>query len=234
MRFDDPEVREFLARSMILRLAALSPKGQPNIRCLWFVCQQGRIYIFTGETNPTSRGISVHPHVALLFDGERGPRSSRLLRVRGRAVFRRESGIVARVMLGLARKYFLTRPGLRNLLASARSANPASSSPRSALCAPHLPLDVTRGGELAEPLAKWRCPRLRDSRRRPTHPSLAAPTQFPKQPQSLFRSVNPIPKIISRRQAEMPRVAWRTGRPTARNGRVPLGEQLSSLSSVVR
>ncbi|MBF8286541.1 MAG: hypothetical protein HW393_355, partial [Dehalococcoidia bacterium] len=55
MRFDDPEVREFLARSMILRLAALSPKGQPNIRCLWFVCQQGRIYIFTGETNPTSR-----------------------------------------------------------------------------------------------------------------------------------------------------------------------------------
>jgi uncharacterized pyridoxamine 5'-phosphate oxidase family protein len=122
MRFDDPEVREFLARSMILRLAALSPKGQPNIRCLWFVCQQGRIYIFTGETNPTSRGISVHPDVALLFDGERGgPRSGRLLRVRGRAVFRRESGIVARVMLGLARKYFLTRPGLRNLLAHART-----------------------------------------------------------------------------------------------------------------
>jgi len=119
MRFDDPEVRELLARSMILRLAALSPKGQPNIRCLWFVCQRGRIYIFTGETNPTSRGISAHPDVALLFDGERGSRSSRLLRVRGRAVFRRESAITGRVMLALARKYFLTRPGLRNLLAHA-------------------------------------------------------------------------------------------------------------------
>jgi general stress protein 26 len=121
MRFDDPEVREFLARSMILRLGALSPKGQPNIRCLWFVCQRGRIYIFTGATTPTSRGISVHPDVALLFDGERGPRSSRLLCVRGHAVFRKESGIVARVMLRLARKYFLTRPGLRNLLAHART-----------------------------------------------------------------------------------------------------------------
>ena len=121
MSFDDPEVRELLARSMILRLAALSPMGQPHIRCLWFVCQQGRIYIFTGEASPTGRGISVHPDVTLLFDGERSPRSSRLLRVRGHAVFRKESGIVARVMLRLARKYFLTRPGLRNLLAHART-----------------------------------------------------------------------------------------------------------------
>ena len=120
MRFDDPEVREFLARSMIMRMASLSPKGQPLIRCLWFVCQQGRIYIFTGDINPTGRSISVHPKVTLLFDGERGPRSSRLLRVRGHAVYRRESGIVLRVLLGLARKYFLTPPGLRNLLANAR------------------------------------------------------------------------------------------------------------------
>lgn len=119
MRFDDPEVREFLARSMVLRLASLSPKGQPIIRCLWFVCQQGRIRIFTGEAAPTGRSISVHPDVTMLFDAERGPRSSRLLRVRGRAVYRRERGIVARALLGLARKYFLARPGLRNLLANA-------------------------------------------------------------------------------------------------------------------
>jgi uncharacterized pyridoxamine 5'-phosphate oxidase family protein len=115
MRFDHPEVRQFLDRSMILRLAALSPKGLPNVRCLWFVCWHGRIYIFTGETTPTSRGIAVHPDVSLLFDGERDPRSGRLLRVRGRAVFRTESGITARVMLALARKYFLTPAGLWNM-----------------------------------------------------------------------------------------------------------------------
>jgi hypothetical protein len=111
MRFDDPEVREFLARSMVLRLASLSPKGQPIIRCLWF-------RIFTGEAAPTGRSISVHPDVTVLFDAERGPPSSRLLRVRGRAVYRRERGIVVRALLGLARKYFLARPGLRNLLAN--------------------------------------------------------------------------------------------------------------------
>ncbi len=121
MRFEDPEVREFLARSMILRLATLSPKGQPRIRCLWFVCQRGRIYIFTANSTPAGRSITARPEVALLFDGEQGPLSERILRVRGRAVFRGESRVAGRVMLGLARKYFLTRPGLRNLLAHART-----------------------------------------------------------------------------------------------------------------
>jgi uncharacterized pyridoxamine 5'-phosphate oxidase family protein len=125
MRFDDPEIREFLARSMIVRMASLSPKGQPIIRCLWFVCRQGRIYTFTAENTPTGRGICVHPDVSLLFDGERGPRSSRVLRVRGRAVYRRERGLVARVLLRIARKYFLAAPGLRNLWAHSKTVPPA-------------------------------------------------------------------------------------------------------------
>ena len=120
MKFDDPEVREFLARSMVMRMASLSPKGQPLIRCLWFVHQQGRIRVFTTELAPTGRGISLHPVVTLIFDGERGPRSSRLLRLRGHAVYRRERGIVLRALLGIARKYFFAPPGLRNLLANAR------------------------------------------------------------------------------------------------------------------
>ncbi len=120
MKLDDPEVREFLARSMVLRMASVSAKGRPIVRCLWFVCQRGRIHTFTAEVTPTGRSISVHPDVILLFDGERGPRSPRVLRVRGRAAYRRESGVVARALLGIARKYFLTPPGLRNLLAHAR------------------------------------------------------------------------------------------------------------------
>jgi hypothetical protein len=120
MRLDDPEVRELLDRSMILRMASVSPKGQPLVRCLWFVCQRGKIHTFTGEATPTGRSISVHPDVVLLFDGERGAPSSRILRVRGRAAYRRELGVVARVLLGLGRKYLLTPPGLRNLLAHAR------------------------------------------------------------------------------------------------------------------
>lgn len=125
MRSDDPEISEFLAHSMIVRMASLSPKGQPIVRCLWFVCRRGRIYTFTSQNTPTGRGIFVHPDVALLFDGERGPPSSRVLRVRGRAVYRRERGTVARVLLGIARKYFLAASGLRNLWAHAKTVPPA-------------------------------------------------------------------------------------------------------------
>ena len=53
MTFDDPEIREFLGHSMILRLASLSPKGQPLVRCLWFVCLQGRMFLFTSVLTPT-------------------------------------------------------------------------------------------------------------------------------------------------------------------------------------
>jgi hypothetical protein len=38
----------------------------------------------------------------------------------------------------------------------------------------------------------------------------------------------PDPKIISWYQTEMPRVVWRMGRPTARNGRAPLGDELGT------
>jgi hypothetical protein len=122
MRFEELEVREFLDHSMIMRMGSLSPKGQPLIRCLWFVLLKGRIYIFVTELSPTGCGISVHPNVTLLFDGERGAASGRVLRVRGRAAYRRDRGTVVRVLSRLARKYLLTPPGLRNLLAHARIA----------------------------------------------------------------------------------------------------------------
>ncbi len=120
MRFDDPEVREFVGRSMVVRLAALSPKGQPMIECLTFICRRGNIYMTYQDNRPTGRAISVHPDVVLLFDGELGPRASHLLRARGHAVFGWEGRILARVVLGLARKHLLTRPGLRHVRANWR------------------------------------------------------------------------------------------------------------------
>jgi hypothetical protein len=45
---------------------------------------------------------------------------------------------------------------------------------------------------------------------------------------------SPDPKIISRYQTKMPRVVWRTGRPTARNGRAPLGDGWSEHGGAVR
>lgn len=120
MTASDPEVLAFLDHSMIMRMGSLSPKGQPIFRCLWFVRRKGRICIFVTELPPTGRGVGVHPEVTLLFDAERGPPMDRLLRIRGRASYRRDRGIVVRVMSRIALKYFLRPPGLRNLFAYRR------------------------------------------------------------------------------------------------------------------
>ena len=89
-----------------------------------------------------------------------------LSRCVGRVLLRRDESARPAQTLRLDRTK-LASAGLRNLLASTRCVNPTSSSPRPALRAPHL-------------LAKWRCPRLRDSRRRPTHPSLCGDSRRPE------------------------------------------------------
>jgi hypothetical protein len=53
-----------------------------------------------------------------------------------------------------------------------RSLPLAASFRQSSACAPRT----------AAALAKWRSPRFRDSRRRPTPPTLAVPTQCPEEP----------------------------------------------------
>jgi len=117
MTLDGPEVRAFVARSMVARVATLSRKGEPHITPLWFVCDQETIYMTTREASPAARNISMHPAVVLLFDVERGPGSDRVLRIRGRAIVSKESGLLRRIALRVGRKYYLCPGGLRNLLA---------------------------------------------------------------------------------------------------------------------
>lgn len=82
MRPDDVAVQEFLAHSMIVQVATLSHKGVPFLTPLWFVRDQGRLYMVTGQGTPTVRNIQTHAEVALLFDAEQARRSGRMLRMR--------------------------------------------------------------------------------------------------------------------------------------------------------
>jgi hypothetical protein len=63
----------------------------------------------TRAGNPVARDIMTNPEVVLLFHGERGPRRDRMLRVRGRAVFRTEPPHGASVPRGGAH-YLARRP----------------------------------------------------------------------------------------------------------------------------
>ena len=100
----DPEVRAFLRSSMVALVATRSANERPFMTPLWFVADRGTLFITTGTESWTSRNVSRHPAVAMLFSGERSGRTDRVLRLRGTATSRR--GLPPRrVLLRIAAKY---------------------------------------------------------------------------------------------------------------------------------
>ena len=96
---------------MVVRIATRSPKGSPQLVPLWFATHRGRIYMNTGDTSPVVRDIAVHPDVVLLFERASGA-SGAVLRVRGRATFRRDRRV--RTMMGVRvwSRYYLSSAGI--------------------------------------------------------------------------------------------------------------------------
>lgn len=102
----DPQVRAFIARSMIARVAVLSPKGIPFMTPLWFVYHRGTIHMPTGSHSLVARYLSANPSVILLFDAERGASGNHVLRLRGKASVRH--GVAWPVILRTVGKYLLS------------------------------------------------------------------------------------------------------------------------------
>jgi nitroimidazol reductase NimA-like FMN-containing flavoprotein (pyridoxamine 5'-phosphate oxidase superfamily) len=77
---DDSRVREFLRRSMNMRVATLSTSEVPHITPLRFIYDRRSIYALTRTVTLVARHIRDRPDVVLLFDAER--RTGPVLRVR--------------------------------------------------------------------------------------------------------------------------------------------------------
>lgn len=107
-------VHRFLERSRTVRIATVSPAGNPDIIPLWFVALRGRIYMTTRSENPVVRDLNQNSEVVLMFHGEGGRRRDRVLRVRGRAVFRTDRAICAPIYALSAVRYYLAPGGIVN------------------------------------------------------------------------------------------------------------------------
>ena len=116
---NDPEVRTFLRGSLVVQFATLSPKSRPFVTPLWFVVDDGALYITTGAESRAGKNVAQHPAVTVLFSGERVQGRGRCLRLRGTATCHR--GLPPwRVLLRVAAKYYLSP---RALSAELRNAN---------------------------------------------------------------------------------------------------------------
>ena len=120
MSLDDPVVAEILARAMVARIATLSRNGRPNVNPLYFVRDDGRIYLGTSDRTLAALNVRADPRVSILFNDERNPSDTRVLRVRGRASVRSEPGLEKWYVRRVVRKYFMSWSGLRNTVANAR------------------------------------------------------------------------------------------------------------------
>jgi uncharacterized pyridoxamine 5'-phosphate oxidase family protein len=109
---DNREVGRALTRARIVRIATLSAGWRPHLTPLWFAPFGGRLYMAVREGSPAARDITGNPQVALLFE-ER----DRVLRIRGRAVFRKEA-VIRRELFHFTPRYFLSPGAVRDTLAN--------------------------------------------------------------------------------------------------------------------
>jgi nitroimidazol reductase NimA-like FMN-containing flavoprotein (pyridoxamine 5'-phosphate oxidase superfamily) len=107
MDHDNPQVRNFLQRSMNMRVATLSAHKVPHITPLRFIYDGRSIYALTRTVTLVARHIRERPNVVLLFDAEQ--RTGPVLRVRAHAVMRSDSRLTGWMERRAATKYFLRR-----------------------------------------------------------------------------------------------------------------------------
>ena len=113
------DVESFLALTMVAQVATLSQKGRPFVTPLWFVVHAGRLYMATGRDTRAVRNIGHHPETVLLFTGARGGTAGGVLRMHGTASVHQGMPPL-RILLRIARKYYLAPGGLVNELSHAR------------------------------------------------------------------------------------------------------------------
>src|SRR5262245_42089440 len=106
----DARVRDFLDASTVVELATISPSGRPFVTPLWFVGDDGALYVTTAATSRAARNVATHPAVAMLLHGDCDGRRDRVLLLRGTATMH-HAFPSWRVLAKLALKYYLSPQG---------------------------------------------------------------------------------------------------------------------------
>lgn len=118
MRPESERVRRFLSKSMIARVATLTPAGWPRITPLWFVTGSGAVHLTCRTDSPAARDVVANPDVAVLFQADKAAGSRSVLKLRGTAVFHASRQYSPDLLAKFALKYYLTAGGARSVVAS--------------------------------------------------------------------------------------------------------------------
>jgi len=135
---NDEILDEILDRAMVARIATVSRSGRPHVNPLYFIVDRpqgndarrddahGYHHIHPGTASYTlaAHNVAANPAVQILFEIERAPDDSRMVRMDGTAVVRPDPPLMTRYRRAVARKYVISPTGLRNMLVHWREWTP--------------------------------------------------------------------------------------------------------------
>jgi general stress protein 26 len=116
MRIDDTVVLNILRQSMVARIATVSRHGRPSVNPLYFVYQDGLVWLGTAVWTLAAHNVKANPQVCLLLEIEQETGTKRTLRLTGKASVRTDREIIRSYGFRVARKYVLTAGWIRNAL----------------------------------------------------------------------------------------------------------------------
>ncbi|MCB0201336.1 MAG: pyridoxamine 5'-phosphate oxidase family protein [Anaerolineae bacterium] len=116
MEATDPAALDIIRHAMVVRLATLSRNGRPSVTPIYFVVQEGHIWIGTVEWTLAVRTVRADPRASLLFNRERDPQARQIVRLTGTAVVRTDLPSLRIYNRKVALKYMLAPGGLWSYL----------------------------------------------------------------------------------------------------------------------
>ena len=119
MQAADPIALTIMGHAMVVRLATLSRNGRPSITPIYFIVEQGNIWIGTVTWTLAVRAVRANPPVSLLFTWEQNPQMRQTLHITGTAAIRTDPPSLRRYNIRVAMKYIFTPGGMRSYLTHA-------------------------------------------------------------------------------------------------------------------
>jgi len=80
-------MQAFLAKPLVARLATVRANGTPQVTPMWFLYEDGIVYMSTRPERAKVKHIKVHPQVAVVVDVMEAPLKNKVVIVEGTAEF---------------------------------------------------------------------------------------------------------------------------------------------------
>ncbi len=80
-----PEAQAFLTRPLLGRLATASPDGQPHVVPVWFLFEDGFVWVSAFRTTRKVIDLERNPKCAIVIDIEQGQEALSAVAIEGRA-----------------------------------------------------------------------------------------------------------------------------------------------------